>query len=243
MFPVLKRLAVPLLALAAGTLPAHAQQPGDMWMVSLGGRLYDNHWLETGIEPPNGRNPAYPADVNAVPANTWRCVSCHGWDYSGRDGHLARVGTLAAFTSLRAAAGKNPTALIETLKSPSHKPMIARLADGQVRALAIFVSLGQLNALKLFPAGRSVGNAKSGKDIYEGACTTCHQPDGKAYIEGETGDRPALGWVALNRPAQTLHKITNGAPGTDMLSLRFLTDQSRADLLAYLQTLDPAPAE
>ncbi len=52
------------------------------------------------------------------------------------------------------------------------------------------------------------------------------------------GLSPALGWVGQNRPAQALHKIINGVPGADMLSLRFLPEQSLADLLAYVQTLD-----
>jgi thiosulfate dehydrogenase len=220
------------------TEPLWAQTPGDAWMVSLGGRLYDNQWLETGLTPPSGRNPLYPADVNAVEANTWRCVACHGWDYSGRDGHLGKVSTSPVFFSLRASAGKNPAGLVNAMKSPGHTPLLKGLAEGQVRALAIFVSIGQFNARKLIPGGKSIGNPLAGKDIFEGACVSCHQADGKAYIEGESGDRSALGWVAQNRPTQALHKITNGVPGADMLSLRFLDEARLADLLAYVQTLD-----
>lgn len=223
--------------------PVQAQAPGDMWMISLGGRLYDNHWLETGLEPPQARNPLYPADVNTADASTWRCVSCHGWDYSGRDGHLGVMGSVPAFASLRPAAGKSSEALMQAMQSELHKPMIEKLSESQVRAMALFVSIGQYNARKLFPHDTSVGNDKAGKDIFEGACVSCHQADGKAYIEGEPGDKPALGWVAQNRPAQAMHKITNGVPGADMLSLRFLDEQARADLLAYLQTLDPMPLE
>ena len=207
-------------------------------MVSLGGRLYDNHWLEIGAAPPDIRNPLYPADINAVDANTWRCVACHGWDYSGRDGHLGKVSSSPVFFSLRASAGKNPANLINAMQSPAHAAVLRGLGEGQVRALAIFVSIGQLNARKLFPGGKSVGSPQAGKDIFEGVCVSCHQADGKAYIEGESGDRPALGWVAQNRPSQALHKIANGVPGADMLSLRFLDESSLADLLAYVQSLD-----
>ena len=59
------------------------------------------------------------------------------------------------------------------------------------------------------------------------------------YLNGEKGDRSSLGWVARNRPEQALHKIMNGVPAAEMLSLRFLSDIQIADLLAYLQSLDP----
>lgn len=217
---------------------AHAQEPGEAWTLSLGGKLYDNHWLVIGKPVPLKRNPDYPSDLKALPADTWRCVSCHGWDYSGKDGHLGKSRKPPIFASLRQAAGKQPAALKKAMLSPGHQAYLAGLEKNSIDALARFISAGQFNAGKLMPNGKSAGNALAGKDIFEGACISCHQADGKAYIEGEAGDKPALGWVAQNRPAQALHKIINGVPGADMLSLRFLAEQSRADLLAYLQTLD-----
>ena len=79
----------------------------------------------------------------------------------------------------------------------------------------------------------------AGKDIYEGTCTRCHQADGKAPLYGEAGNKASLGWIARNRTEQAVHKIRNGVPLADMLSLRFLDRESLAGLLAYLQTLDP----
>ena len=227
-----------MIAVMQFTGSARAQEPGEAWTLSLGGKLYDNHWLVIGKPAPAKRNPDYPGDVQALPADTWRCVSCHGWDYSGKDGHLGKSRKPPVFASLRQAAGKRFADLKRTMLAPGHQAYLAVLDEGSIDALARFISAGQFNAGKLMPDGKSVGNAVAGKDIFEGACISCHQADGKAYIEGEVGDRPALGWVAQNRPAQALHKIINGVPGADMLSLRFLPEQSRADLLAYLQTLD-----
>ena len=61
------------------------------------------------------------------------------------------------------------------------------------------------------------------------------QPD-----EFQSKGREYRAWVANNRPAQALHKIINGVPSADMLSLRFLPHTRLADLLAYIQTLDDA---
>ena len=50
---------------------------------------------------------------------------------------------------------------------------------------------------------------------------------------------PRTRWVSRTRPEQALHKVLNGVPAAEMLSLRFLSDEEIADLFAYLQTLDP----
>ncbi len=227
-----------MLATASVVAPAYAQGSGEAWTVSLGGKLYDNQWLVTGKSPPEQRNPDYPKEIKTAVGNTWRCVSCHGWDYSGRKGHLGKLGNSEVFASLREAVGKNPAKLTATMGAPGHKVYLDGLAKDQIDALARFVSVGQFDSGDLIPAGKSIGDPLLGKDIFEGACVSCHQADGKAYIQGESGDKPALGWVAQNRPAQALHKIANGVPGADMLSLRFLPAQRLANLLAYLQTLD-----
>jgi mono/diheme cytochrome c family protein len=79
-----------------------------------------------------------------------------------------------------------------------------------------------------------------GKDIFQGTCERCHDADGKAPIYGERGDKSSLGWIVRQRPEQAVHKIRNGVPGADMLSLRFLNMESLSGLLAYLQKHDPA---
>ncbi len=236
-------VVVTVLTILLTAHPASSEEPGEAWILSLGGKLYDNLWVVTGKPPPGIRNPDYPKDVTDLAADTWRCVFCHGWDYSGNDGHLGKSRQSVVFVSLRPAAGKDLASVKSAMLRPGHKVYIEPLDEAQIDALARFVSFGQFNAGKLIRDGKSVGYAEAGKDIFEGACVSCHQADGKAYIEGEAGDRPALGWVAQNRPAQALHKIINGVPGADMLSLRFLPEQSLADLLAYVQTLDASVDE
>ena len=215
-----------------------AQVQGEAWIASLGGKLYDNHWLVNGTSAPAARNPDYPKEIDASDGNTWRCVSCHGWDYRGKDGHLGEVSSSPMFANLRDAVGKDPAKIIEAMMTPKHSAYLNGLAKDQLEALAYFLSSGQIDASKLIQAGKSTGNPKAGKDIFEGVCVSCHQADGKAYIEGESGDEPSLGWVANNRPAQAVHKIANGVPNADMLSLRILPENRLADLLAYLQSLD-----
>ncbi len=218
--------------------PAGAQGAGDAADISYGGKLYDNHWLVSGKQPPDEPNPLYPPGIKTAAGNTWRCVSCHGWDYGGKDGHLGEVSKSKMFFSLRPSAGKDASQLAAAMKAPGHAENLRGLADSQINVLARFISVGQFAFDELVVDGKSAGDALPGKDIFEGACISCHQADGKAYFQGEDGDRSSLGWVANNRPAQALHKIINGVPSADMLSLRFLPHNRLADLLAYIQTLD-----
>jgi len=117
--------------------------------------------------------------------------------------------------------------------------VLADLPTDELKDLALFVCCGQHDIGVLIDKnGKAIGNSLRGKDIFENSCARCHQPDGKAPLYGEEGDVSSLGWIARERPAQAVHKIRNGVPNADMLSLRFLELERIGDLLAYLQTLD-----
>ena len=78
--------------------PALASQT---WLISSGGRLYDNWFKALGREAPAERHPAWTGRLNGISVDeTWRCKSCHGWDYMGGEGQLvsgnAQPGFLAS---------------------------------------------------------------------------------------------------------------------------------------------------
>ncbi len=236
-----------VLATICGVLPARAQtvdqkleeNVGEVFVLSIGGKLYDNLFTMTGQEPPKESNPSFPDYVSSKSLGTWRCVSCHGWDYSGADGERGATGKSAAFRNLRAMAGLDPKIIAAKIRSAPHSYSADVLPDFVVDILALFLSIGQYDRVVLLDEKRqSKGSAEAGQPIFEGACSNCHQLDGRAYLRGERGDKSSLGWLARNRPEQVLHKIMNGFPGTDMLAMRFMPDQQIADLMAYVQTLD-----
>ncbi len=202
---------------------------------------YPCHGLRwPACQPPSERQPLFPAEVDIAPAATWRCVSCHGWDYRGAEGHLGGVSTSPIFKSLSGVRGLEPEELVARMTAPSHRDMTTPVPGQLLLVLAKFLSIGQHDMGALMDAqGKAIGDPLRGKDIYEGTCARCHQDDGKAPLYGEAGDKSSLGWIARNRPEQAVHKIRNGVPLADMLSLRFLDMESLAGLLAYLQRLDP----
>lgn len=215
-----------------------AAKPGQAAEISRGGRLYDNHWSTSSQRIPSTRNPEYPPGEPPQGLTTWRCVSCHGWDYLGSAGHLGKTGP--GFPPIRTAVGRPPQEIAGFFKnSPEHQKVLAGLPDGELDYLALFLCCGQhdINAL-LDGEGNAKGDPLKGQDIYENSCSRCHQADGKAPLYGESGDVSSLGWIARERPEQALHKIRNGVPNADMLSLRFLRIEQIGDLLAYLQGLE-----
>jgi len=242
-------ICVTILAVAIGGLPSANPVEGgepisgfssDVETLSLGGRLYDNLWNVVGRRPPATAHPSFPEVVKTYNEKTWRCVSCHGWDYKGRDGDLGQVSKDEAFASLAPAIGRNPAELLRIIRTGTHKNITKVLSSDQMKALSVFLSRGQHSIAYLVDkSGAARGVSERGKIIYDGACVRCHQADGKAVIYGEEGDVASLGWIARNRPAQALHKIRNGVAKADMLTLRFMPLDQIADLLAYLQQLDP----
>ena len=65
--------------------PSEDTDLGPTFQLSLGGKLYDDLWLVLDLEPPAESNPAIPAEAAAAVRVTWRCVTCHGWSYSGAE--------------------------------------------------------------------------------------------------------------------------------------------------------------
>ena len=174
-------------------------------------------------------------DIAAVSAaDSWRCVTCHGWDYRGADFGGKR------FPGIRLLEHAEPERVTERLRDPAHPFPAEALSDTAVEVLALFVTSGQYERADVIDdKGRALGNPEFGRDIFEGACISCHQLDGRMFLRGEKA-HASLGSIARERPAQALHRILNGVPGAEMLSLRFLSEVEIADLLAYLQTLDDA---
>jgi mono/diheme cytochrome c family protein len=213
---------------------ANETEVGPAFLISLGGKLYDDLWMVLDQQPPPAANPAFPATNLYSSRDSWRCVSCHGWDYSG-----VEIGS-TRFPSLQNLKGVDPLAIAEKIREPKHPFPADQVSELTLTLLGAFISEGQYASDGFFNAdGQAGGDPVGGQAIFEGACINCHQIDGRRYLNGERGDKSSLGWVIRNRPFQATHKILNGVPGAEMLSLRFLADSQIADLLAYLQTLDP----
>lgn len=191
--------------------------------VVRGGRLYDNWMKETGRSAPDGVHPLHPAAKEVKPADSWRCVECHGWDYGGAQG----------VKGLRAMAGGSPAAARKAIEAEAHG-FSRRLTERDKTDLAHFVALGQVDMAAFIDKAsqKFKGDPPAGEPFYHTICAGCHGADGKAIRT-----MPPLGRMANENPQHALHSIYNGHPGETMPPLRAIPDEVVNAVLAYVQTL------
>jgi mono/diheme cytochrome c family protein len=154
-------------------------------------------------------------------ADSWRCVSCHGWDYKGNNG----------FVGIAKSQGKDPATIVALLKNTTHR-FDEQLRERDVIDLANFVSKGQLpaNVLTATRQRASTDAVTYGK-IFSTMCANCHGQDGSQLREVAP-----LGDSARQRPAEVLHVIVNGHPGGEMPALSVLGVDVAVKMLGHLQT-------
>ncbi len=223
--PIPRRSSFVTFAIAVSVASVLACPPGqsaEIGSIARGGRLYDNWILETRDRAPVDVQPNFrDARPTMHSAETsWRCVSCHGWDYQG---HAAQ-GT----TPL-----KQATALAVTLSDGTHR-YAGRLSKRDIADLAAFIADGRIDTSPYIAPGstRALGDAARETSLYATVCANCHGGDGQRVTT-----MLALGTFARLRPREALHKILNGHPAERMPPLRFLPTARLGDMLAFIQTL------
>lgn len=203
--------------------------------IAHGGRLYDDWQRELGTANQLLPHPTYPrgAYYATDAALTWRCKSCHGWDYLGRQGQYANGRHVTGFKGIRGLAGADPARVLAVLDDSVHR-YGAVMKAGDLLDLANFVSFGQVDMDAAIDRGtlRARGDTERAGSYFRTICSACHGVDGRRIPTA-----PPLGLVARSNPWEALHKIVNGHPDERMPSLRDLDRQRLIDILAHLQTL------
>ena len=206
----------------------------DEGTIALGGKIYDK-WFKVIKKPkPKNTHMSWPKSNTKKKGNaTHRCKSCHGWDYSGKDGAYASGSYKTGITGVRKYAGGDAAQVIAVMKDKTHG-YSGKMDDATMMAVATFVTKGQVDMDKYIDrkTKKSMGNAAKGKDYYGTICVSCHGADGRL-----PKDMPPLGKLSNKNPWEIMHKILNGQPGEDMPALRALPFAVTSDITAYIQTL------
>lgn len=212
--------------------------------VVRGGRLYNSWYDEISRPVPQGWHPAWPEDrrrtaeadggdalVRAQRAS-WRCASCHGWDYRGNTG-IAIGGSPAPYTGIDGMAGADPAEIAAILTDETHG--YERLLSARdIADLAMFVSHGQIDmAPRIHPdTGHFLADASAFEAHYQTICATCHGTDGRAVRT-----MSPLGRAVTSQPQRALHSVFNGHPGEDMPPLRAMGLETTIGILSFAETL------
>lgn len=190
--------------------------------IARGGRLYDTWYKEIKTNRPEDAHPSY---TGKKAKQSWRCVTCHGWDYNGDKE--------SGVKGIKGALGKDPAAIVAILRDKTHQYGPDKLNDKDAGDLAMFVSKGQVDMTKYIDvaANKPKGNAAKGEVYYNSLCGVCHGADGKKVSTGM-----ALG-QASEYPTAVLHKSLNGQPAEAMPMLRAFDNAISADIIAYITQL------
>ncbi|HTT09995.1 MAG TPA: c-type cytochrome [Burkholderiaceae bacterium] len=226
--PSLFAVAALMAGLAAG--PAAAAETTAFYSIDAsitrGARLYENWALESTARAQILPNPAFTTkDVRVEAGDTWRCVTCHGWDYKGNND----------FPSIRDRQGGDPAEVVALLKKAPHH-LEELLHESDLADLANFVTRGQVDTARLIDSARRL---KPGTGNFENTfattCANCHGLDG-----GRQRGVPQIGETARKQPAKVLHVVLNGHAGGNMPALRAFGEAMAVGMLAYAQSL-PGP--
>ncbi len=191
-----------------------------------GGRLWDAWWTERGAPAPSG-TPPYAEQ--SMPAEAFRCVTCHGW------------------APWPLPPGSD---LAHALLSPDGHDLGQHGLDEQdVRDLEAYLNGAALDpAAVLTSDGRFRGDPARGGEQFNAAvrggvpCAACHGPEG-AWLNFGTPQAPAwIGTLAAQSPERFIHAMRFGRAGSVMPSWEAMhgDTQTIADVGAFAQSSLPA---
>ncbi len=191
--------------------------------IARGARLYENWVLESRERPEVVPHPEFKAkDPRVDAADTWRCVTCHGWDYSGNYG----------FPSIRKRQGGKPAEIVALLKAEPHR-FEGLMNEQDFADLASFVTRGQVDMAPLIDSAAKLKTGVSAwENIFATTCANCHGLDG-----GRQRGIRHLGDTARKQPTKVLHVALNGHAGGEMPALRAFGTAMAVGMLAYAQSL------
>lgn len=226
-----------------------ANVDSDADKIALGGRLYDNWMVESGIEALPGDHPLWSTQTTntRTEATTFRCKECHGWDYKGDTGAYGSGSHFTGFTGvMRAGKMMEKDDLVQVLRGGFNAKHDFRfdISRKNLDALATFLDLGLENYSEFIDYDtklpRQTPVMANGEKRYARTCQSCHGADGK-NINFKTAEAPQyLADIAVANPWEFLHKALYGQPGESGMppvSTRGWSDQDLTDLLAYVQSL------
>ncbi len=221
--------------------------PSDTWVLSAGGRIYDNWWEALGRHEPKGTHPAYPASSKTHGVDSWRCKECHGWDYKGRDGRYAQGSHATGIKGIRDAQGRDPKDIAALLRAAPHNYTADMIRDDELHRVSAFVSRGQVDVDKYIASATGdvqIGGPTAeavrerGRSLFQATCATCHGFDGRRLNFGMMMSKAAyVATEAKDNPWEVLHKLMNSHPGAEMINLRPLGVEDAAAVLSYARTL------
>ena len=146
---------------------------------------------------------------------TWRCSSCHGWDYRGAEGAYGPGSPhYTGFPGILSATSMSKTEIEDWLDGTNDQnhDFSEYLTVAAVKDLTAFLQYGIMDFRDYLQNGslEETGRISVGEDLYKKACRDCHGSDG-AKINFGTAEQPSfLGNFSDEEPWHMVHLMRFG---------------------------------
>lgn len=245
-------LLILILILSFGLFADHGiaapASQSDQDLIIRGAQLYDD-WTKIVTPPPTlARNqPIWDTQKTSTLSgvDTWRCVSCHGWDYKGSSGAFRSGPYFTGFPGVfedRSKTAAEIDGFLHGVGTSSHD-YSAYLSTSDIESLISFIQNGLIEDNQYIdPVSLKVlgGDLQSGQKLYSDTCAKCHGEDGRQIQFRYEGQDINLGKLAVQDPWRFLHRTRFGtarAPEMVIGATLGWTAQEGRDVLLYAQTL------
>jgi hypothetical protein len=211
-----------------------------------GAQLYDNWLVVTQSDAPSGNHPIWSRQTDNTRSgeDTWLCVSCHGWDYQGKDGAYRSGTNYTGFPGVFQPISKSEIefrAILQGQDDQEHN-FSTYLSNGDLDALIVFLQDGVIDDnVFIDPVSLKVlnGDLDNGKRLYDTGCASCHGADGQMISFRYEGQTIVLGTLAEQDPWRFLHRTRFGTARAPEMTIGFnlgWSAQDGRDVLLYSQT-------
>ncbi|TFH36078.1 MAG: hypothetical protein E4G99_05810 [Anaerolineales bacterium] len=210
-----------------------------------GGRLYDEWWVEAGVDEPEGDQPLWSSQSTNTRSGTttWRCKECHGWDYLGADGAYGSGSHFTGFTGVFGSSSLSDGELLAWLDGTTNADHdFSAMGEQSIGDLVTYLQEGLLVVAPFIDADTKAavgGDPAEGELLFGTSCAACHGNDGRQINFGNDEEPEYVGTLAADNPWEFIHKVRSGQPGTQMPSaiVEGWSMQQVVDVLTYAQTL------
>ena len=244
-----------IMAIAAIDSPVFARERSqNIEAISRGAQIYDD-WSKVVMNAviPEGNHPLWSQQQTNTRSgeDTWKCVTCHGWDYQGKDGALKSGANATGFPGILAKSTSSLTEITAILKGgnePKHD-FSTLLSDKDIADLAAFIKDGLIDDnIYIDMVSRKVisGDLVNGQSKYESVCASCHGSDGTALKFRYEGTDISLGTLAIQDPWRFLHRTRFGTARAPEMPIGVNIDwtpQDGRDVLYFVQSKLPSGLE
>ena len=185
-------------------------------------------------------HPSWPAsNIKKKGAVTWRCKSCHGWDYKGADGKYGKGSYFTGIKGVTHMQAVDPAGIVAIIRDKTHQYTDKMISDEMANRIGLFIARGlhDTDAYIDRKTGKVSGSAARGARIFQNICASCHGFQGTKLDWGDEDGHAYVGTEANANPWEVLHKIRNGHPGHEMVAMRSFPLDVAVDILAYTKTL------